>query len=234
MPRMILIAAVLSLLVSMPACDGGAQETDEPSYERVLPPMADLPPSVVEGERQAVDIEPFRAAVDENPDDPGARLIYLSELRRAGEPMEAIEQARIIAGIEGDVLYKSVAYQNIAEIVLDELPSDYPGREELVREAMDGLWIALGYEPESVPAHLALGRLALEAGDDDKALHHLSIALTVTEIGYELRMRMAEICIRRGDGEKARAHLEVARRLAEEAEDRRALRMIRRMLSGLS
>jgi thioredoxin-like negative regulator of GroEL len=90
--------------------------------------------------------------------------------------------------------------------------------------------IGLQKDPSSVPSHLALGRLALESGDDQTALHELSIAITATEIGYELRMRMAEIYISQNDKEKARAHLNVAKTLAQEANDRTALRRINALL----
>jgi Flp pilus assembly protein TadD len=95
------------------------------------------------------------------------------------------------------------------------------------------LWIGLGWEPESIPAHLALGRLALEAGDYDKALHHLSIAQSVMEIGYELRTSIAKIYIDRDEPDRARVQLGEALALAEKAEDTGAIQSINALLRGL-
>jgi tetratricopeptide (TPR) repeat protein len=234
MKRTLLISVGLILMlalgvIAIPAC-GGREESNEPEYEQVLPPT-DMPE--VEGGEYTVDLDALRAAVDENPDDRDARFAYMIALRRSGEIMDALDQARILGEVSADNDYISIARLEFAQMVLDDVPADYPDRAALVQEAIDGMWIGLGYEPASIPGHLALGRLALEAGDYDRALHHLSIALTVMEIGYELRMKMAEIYIEREDYEHARAHLDAAESLAEEADDRNALREIHRLQSQL-
>jgi tetratricopeptide (TPR) repeat protein len=231
-PLVILILLFLALLST--GCPGRGQQSQEPEYEKIIPPMDEG--FNVESESASVvpvDIAPYEQAVNADPENPDARFSYMVELRTAGMIKEALEQAKILADMEGENPYKSIAEINIAEMVLDDLPSDDPDRPALVQDAMDRLWIALGYEPESVPAHLMLGRLALEAGDNEKALHHLAIALTGTEIGYELRMKMAEIYISEGETDKAREHLEVAKGLAEEAGDNQAVSEINRMLGNL-
>ena len=224
-----LILMLIAGLFILAAC-GSNDEIDEPEYEQVIPPT-DMPE--LEDAEYSVDLDPLRAAVAQNPDDRDARFTYMIALRRSGQTMDALEQARNLGEVSSDNDYISLAWLEFAQMVLDDIPADEADRAALVQEAIDGMWIALGYEPSSIPGHLALGRLALEAGDDDKALHHLSIALTVTEIGYELRMKMAELYIEREDFEHARAHLDAAESLADEADDRNALREIRRLKSQL-
>lgn len=226
-----LVSLLIACIFAFSACGGREEEPEEVEYELVLPPT-DMPEVEGDGE-YSVDLEPLREAVEEDPLDKDARFTWMLALRRSGQTMDALEQARTLAEMDDENPYITVAWLNFAQMVLDEIPVDHSEKNRLVEEAMDGMWTALGYEPGSVPGHRALGRLALEAGDYDKALHHLSIALSVTEIGYELRMRMAEIYIEREDFEKAGAHLDAAESLAEEAEDSEALRKIRRMRSNI-
>ncbi len=233
MKRILTALLTLIILASVISCERERDEGDEIEFERVIAPASDVPEFQETNEPPTVDLAPLLDAVQANPDDPDARLRYLSGLRIAGNTREALEQARILADMEGAELYKSVAWLNFAEIVLDEIPEDAPDRNDLLQEAMDGMWIALGWEPESIPAHRVMGRLALETGDEDRALHHLAIALSAVEIGYELRVRMAKIYIERDDFEKARAHLEAALDLAEQAEDSRAVREINRLMGTL-
>jgi len=221
---------VLVACVAAFAC-GRAEESPEPAFERIAPPAADIPSEPSRDPSHLPDLEALQLSIQAEPENVFVRFEYLAALDRLDMVDEAFEQARRLAAIEEDNPLRGLAYLNLAKMVLDDIPGDAPNRSELVEEAVGGLWIALGFEPESIPAHLALGRLSLEAGDYDTALHHLSIALSVTEIGYELRIRMAEIYIEREDNDKARAHLEAARRLAEEAEDRNAMRRIDRLLS---
>ncbi len=234
--KRIACAILVALVLGSLSCKPRASESGAPKFERVVPKAEGVPSDTSGGSEQApaVDLAPLKAAVDASPDDPTARFGYMVGLRRAGRFVDALDQARILAKMKGDNPFVSVAHLNFSEIVLDDLPQGTELQSGLVKEAMDGLWIALGWEPESVPAHLALGRLALLAKDDNKALHHLSIALTVTEIGYQLRTDMAEIYLKRGDKGKARAHLEVARDLAEKAKDAPALRRIRALLRETS
>lgn len=224
----LIVAAILSIV----SCSSESSEPDSPDFERIIPETGDENSQPDPGLPEP-DLDYFIGQVNANPDDPGIRFAYLTSLVNAEDFPEALEQARILGGMGGENPFRSIAYLNFAQIVLDNIPEDDPGRVELVIEAMDGLWIALGWEPESIPAHKALGRLALESGDDEKALHHLSIVLSVTEIGYELRTSMAEIYIERGEPDRARVHLEEALILAEEAEETGAVRSINRMLRNL-
>jgi tetratricopeptide (TPR) repeat protein len=227
-------ALFLIFAVVMPlwSCSNETVDADVPEFERIIPEPGgdDLP---LDPNRAGSDLDNLRRDVDEHPDDPNVRFAFLVALKLAEMYAEALEQARILGEMEGVNPLKGIAYLNFADIVLHNVPLDAPDRADLVSEAMDGLWIALGWEPESIPAHNALGRLALEAGDYDKAVHHLSIVLTVTEIGYELRTSLAEIFIEREDIDKARAHLVEALLLAEEAEDDDAVRKINGLLRGL-
>lgn len=225
----IVLTAVMAL-----SCAGKVEEDTEPEYELIIPPMTEeFDVDAANADVVPVDLAPCEDAIATDPENPDLRFAYMVELRTAGMTVEAMEQAKILVEMEGENPYSSIAYLNYAEMVLDELPSDAPGRSEMMEEAMAGMWVALGWEPESVPAHLTLGRLALEAGDKEKALHHLSITLTAIEIGYELRIRMAEIYIVQGEIENAREHLEVARHLAEDAENNDAVRVIDGMLDGI-
>ncbi len=227
-------ALFLIFAVVMPlwSCSNDTVDADVPEFERIIPePSGDDPP--LDPNRAGPDLDTLRRDVDEHPDDPNVRYAFLVALGLAEMYAEALEQARILGAMDGDNPLKGIAYLNFADIVLNNIPLDAPDRADLVSEAMDGLWIALGWEPESIPAHNALGRLALEAGDNDKVVHHLSIVLTVTEIGYELRTSLAEIFIEREDIEKARAHLDEALLLAEQAEDEDAVRKINGLLRGL-
>jgi len=213
-----LIAAIAILLIS---CGGNKYGSGE------------APPEETPGGGHEVDLDTLKNAVESEPDNPHARFVYMTGLERSGQYKEALEQCRILGDMDGDNPYKSVAYLNFGTIVLDDIPSDDPDRAALVQEAIDFLWIGLGMEPESIPAHRVIGLLALESGDNDRALHHLAIALSATEIGYEARISMAEIYIERGDNVKAREHLEVALELAVEAEDHPAETRIKRLLGQI-
>ncbi|MCX6646896.1 MAG: hypothetical protein NTY09_11185 [bacterium] len=225
----LIISSLVSLAVML-SCNNRPVESTEPEYQRVIPESAGQPTTAPP---DLAALDSLKSQVETNPDDPDMRFAYLVSLVEAKMYTDALEQARTLGAMGGNNQYKGIAYLNFAQIVLDDIPQDDPNRSGLVREAMDGLWIALGWEPESIPSHLALGRLALEAGDDDKALHHLSIALAVTEIGYQLRTRIAEIYIRRNEPDRARVHLDKALTLAEEAEDTGAVRTINGMIRGL-
>lgn len=214
------------------SCTGNQAGSPGPEYRQIVPEVEDENPTPP-ADLVTVDIERVREQVAANPDDPDARFTYLVSLVGAGIYTEALDQARILGSMGGTNPYRSIAWLNFAQIILNDIAPDDPDRSELVQEAIDGLWIALGWEPESIPAHLALGRLALEAGDDDKALHHLSIVLSVTEIGYELRTEIAKIYKERNENDRARVQLEEALPLAEEAEDRDAVRTINDLLRGL-
>jgi tetratricopeptide (TPR) repeat protein len=225
----LLISSLVSLAVIL-SCSNKPVESTEPEYQRVVPETAGQPSTAPP---DLAGLDSLKLQIEANPDDPDMRFLYLVSLVDAKMYTDALEQARTLGAMGGDNQYKGIAWMNFAQIVLDDIPQDDPNRSGLVRKAMDGLWIALGWEPESIPAHLALGRLALEAGDDDKALHHLSIALAVTEIGYQLRARIAEIYIRRNEPDRARVHLEKALTLANEAEDSDAVRTINGLIRGL-
>ncbi len=233
MNRFLYATILLIFILPICSCNQYDSGSDKPSYVLGGAESDEFPPEATSGESNAPDMEMLENAYKSDPDDPGTVFMWMNALRRAGRINEALDQARILAELEENNPFKSVARLNFADMVLDDIPMDEPGRDELVVEAMDGLWIALGWEPESVPAHKALGRLALEAGDNDKALHHLAIALAVTEIGYELRADMAEIYIGKEDYEKARAHLEIARELADEADNTQAQRRIGTLMRKL-
>jgi tetratricopeptide (TPR) repeat protein len=215
------------------SCGCGGEKETEPEYERLIPPATDVPSEPAQNPSLLPDLDALQLSVAMEPENAFVRFEYLSALDQLGKTQEAIEEARALAAIEEDNPFRAVAYLNLAEMVLNDLPADAANRSELVKEGMDALWKGLGEEPGSVPMHLALGRLALEDKDYDRALHHLAIALAATEIGYELRIRMAEIYIEREDYGKARAHLEAARELAEEAQDREAVRKINGLMSQL-
>ncbi len=234
MYRFLPIMAVLCMLFTSIGCDPGTDENGEPEYQLAVPPAEVEMPDENADPPPPPDLTEFEAALEADPDDIHARFAYMTGLQRSGRINEGLEQARILLAVEGDDTYRSVASLNFARMVLEDVTEDDAGRTELITEAMDLMWIALGWEPESVPGHLAYGRLALEAGDDDKALHHLAIALSVTEIGYELRIKMAELYIERDDMDKANVHLEVAQELAEEADDNAALSVIHELNSELN
>jgi len=234
MYRFLLIITVGILLFMTAGCNPDDDENAEPDYRLAVPPAEVTMPEEDSDPAPPPDLTGFEAALEADPDDTSARFSYMTGLMRSGRIDESLEQARILAVAEGDNPFRSIASLNFANMVLDEVPDDDPEREDLLSEAMDLMWTALGWEPESIPGHLAYGRLALETGDNEKALHHLSIALTVMEIGYELRINMAEIFIEREDFEKAGAHLEVAGELAEEAEDSEAMSLILELKSALN
>ena len=201
--------------------------------QRVVPPAQVGPESLVESSSFMPDIDSLQASVQTEPENTLYRFQLLTALDRAGRYQEAIEEARQLGTMEKNNPYRSAALLNFASIVLDKLPQDAPDRPALLSEAKKGMEIALEEDPSSVPAHIVFGRVCLETGDHDLALHHLAIALAVTEIGYQLRIRMAEIYIQKGDLPKARAHLEKAKLLAQEAHDREALRKIASLLRRL-
>jgi tetratricopeptide (TPR) repeat protein len=223
-----LINIALIVLLFLPACKH--PEENQPGSEQIIPPSQDVPEKPAENPSLLADIESLQTSVQAAPEDASVRFQYVTALNRGGRYEDALQQVRELVAISGDNPFLGVAYLNFAGIVLDKIPADAPDRPALVNEAVEGMKIAVQKDPSSVPSHLALGRLALESGDDDTALHELSIALAATEIGYELRIRMAEIYIARRDREKARSHLDVARTLAQEAGDRAALRRINGLL----
>ena len=222
------IIIALTALLFLPSCRH--PQTNQPKSELMIPPSQDVPEKPAENPSLLADLESLQSSVQAAPEDSAIRFRYVTALNRAGEYDEALQQVRELVAIPGDNLFMSVAYLNFAEIVLDKIPADAPNHAQLLNEAIEGMKVGLQKDPSSVPSHLALGRLALKSGDDQTALHELSIALAATEIGYELRMRMAEIYISRNDREKARAHLDVAKPLAQEAGDRAALRRINTLL----
>jgi len=207
------------------------ETTPQTQAQRVLPPSVDVPESPEENPALLADINALQISVQTEPDDVFVRFQYLTALDRAGRYDEALDQARTLGAVQENNPYRAAAYLNFAHIVLDKISPDDPRRPELVSEAIQDIQVALADEPGSVPSHLALGRLALGVGDKDSALHQLAITLAASEIGYQLRMRMAEIYIERGDFAKARAHLEAAKPLAQAANDRQAVRQINRLLS---
>jgi hypothetical protein len=223
------ISSLVTLAVML-SCSSKPAGSAEPEYQRVIPESAGQPTTAPP---DLAGLDSLKSQVEANPDDPDMRFAYLVSLTEAKMYPDALEQARTLGAMGGNNQYKGIAFMNFAEIVLDDIPQDDPNRAALVQEAMDGLWISLGWEPESIPAHLALGRLALEAGDDDKALHHLAIALAVIEIGYKLRTRIAEIYVIHNEPDRARVQLEKALSLAEEAQDNDAVRTINGMISDL-
>lgn len=211
----------------------GGDKTDRAAeFSRLRPEDVE---SIEEGpvpEVIAPDLDEMRENVENNPDNPTYRFEYMTALYGNGRVEEALEQAYALAEIKNENPFLGVAYLNIAEMVLD-LPRDTPEREEQIREAMDGLWVSLGMEPSSIPMHRLYGELALEVGGNEKAIHHLSIALTVVEIGYKLRTRLAGIYIERDETQKAAAHLDAAYDLAVEADDEQYVRRIHQLRESI-
>jgi tetratricopeptide (TPR) repeat protein len=233
MRNLIVLSIIFASLLVLAGCPAKKAEEKENDYERVLPPTPDVTEESGFEERPQENIDDLRNAVEADPGDVFARFDLLNALERSDMTDEALGQARALGALEEGNPFRAVAYLKLARLVLDKMPADAPNRAELVQEAIDGLGTALVLEPSNIPAHEALGRLALEKGDNDSALNHLAIALSVTEIGYELRIRMAQIYIDQGDKEKARAHLEAAKPLAEEAQDNEAVREIERLMSQI-
>ena len=229
MTRLINIIAVLVLFSAF-----GCKHSPAPvrtHSERVLPPSSDMPESPEQGSVPLVDLTILETSVQAAPEDTSLRFTYLTALDRAGKHDEALAQARALGGIQQHNPYQGAAYLTFARIVLDDIPKNDPTRPDLLKEAIDHINVALQTEPGSVPDQIALGRLALETGDKDTALHHLAIAATATEIGYKLRIQMAEIYIEKKDFEKARAHLEMAKPLAQQAGDKAAVSRIDDLMS---
>ena len=210
----------------------GEEKSAGPEIKRVLLEDTETVKNTPAETPPAPDIDAYKLSVETESENVLYRFQYMTALDQAGKTDDAIDQAYKLAAIEKDNPFRGVAYLNIANWVL-KLPADAPDREKKIRDAIDGLWIALGMEPSSIPAHLALGKLALEIGDNDKALHHLSIALSATEIGYQLRVRMAEIYIEKKEYDKAREHLEVAKELAEKNNDREYTEKINNLMKKL-
>ncbi|MFH1675631.1 MAG: hypothetical protein ABIC40_01315 [bacterium] len=221
-----IFACLLILLLPLMtlACHG-EKKNPEPEIKRILPEDYETVQNTPPETPNAPDIEAYKLSVETEPENVLYRFQYMTALDQVDKTAEAIDQAYKLAAIEKDNPFRGVAYLNIADWVL-KLPADAPDRDKKIKDAMDGLWIALGMDPSSIPAHLALGKLALEIGDNDKALHHLSIALSATEIGYPLRAGMAEIYIGKKEYDKAREHLEVAKKLAEKENDREYINKI--------
>ncbi len=230
MERYIITLLICLLTIIISGCKSDVRTETGPAFEKLAGEVEDLPE---ESESVPPDLAPLERAVLDDPDSPDARFIYMTGLQRSGDIPAALEQARALIAMEGNHPFKGVAYLNFAYMVLDDLVPDDPSRNELLREAYDGLWIALGIEPESIPAHTAFGRVAIELGEDDSAAHHLSIALSVTEIGYLLRLELGRIFIDKSDTEKARVHLETAYALASEADDRDAMRNIETLIGSI-
>jgi len=230
MPYFLKYFVIAAMAIILTSCGGNKNSSGESASEINMGDAEEAPPEETSGGGHEVDLDILKKAVESEPDIPHARFVYMTGLERSGQYKEALEQCRILGDMDSDNPYKSVAYLNFGTIILDDVPKDDPDRAALVQEAIDYLWIGLGMEPESIPAHRVIGLLALESGDKDRALHHLAIALSSTEIGYEARISMAEIYIERGDNVKAREHLEVALELAVEAEDHSAETRIKGLL----
>jgi len=221
---------IFAVFVSL-ACPGNNAGNNDDDYERIVPPVPDeVDESAVEEEPEWL-LEELKRQVEEKENEPFVMFNYLNQLERANKIDEAMEFARELGKIEVANPFRAVTYLKFARMVLDKVPLDVSNREELVEEAIDGLNTALLLEPSNIPVHEAMGRLMLEKGEYDKALEHLSIALTVLEIGYNLRIEMAKIYIERNMPSKAKAHLEAAKPLAQEADDTDALREINALLS---
>jgi len=215
------------------SCGGDENSTEEPVFELAVGEEEGTEADNSGTASYEVDLEIMKEAVDSEPGNPDANFIYMTGLLRAGEYFDTLEQCRILAELEGENPYLTVAYLNFGTVVLDHIPRDAPDREALLTEAIDYLWIGLGMEPESIPAHRLLGLLAMESGDHERALHHLAIALSATEIGYTARADMAAVYIEREDFKKAREHLDIAFGLATEADDRAAVGRIRNLQGKL-
>lgn len=181
-----------------------------------------------------LDVESLQKSVAAEPENLMMRFNLLAALDREQRYEEALEEARHLASIEENNPYLNAASLNFASLVLDKLPHDRPDRASLLNEALAFTKTALEFDPGSVPLHLAFGRLGLEIGNENLGLHHLSIALAGSEIGYKLRIRMAEIYIQRNDFPKARAHLQEAKALAEAANDKKAVKKINALLRRAS
>ena len=236
MKRNLIFLFIFSLCYAAIGCNDKQEQTPEPEFERVIPPEADAPAGgqgASEFMEEPEDAPGFTEYVEETPDDIFIMFDRLNSLHREGRIEEALETARELGAVEENNPFRAVAYLKLARIILDDLPADSGNRAELVEEGIEGLLIAISLEPANIPAHEAFGKLSFEAGDNDTALHHLAIALTVKEIGYELRIRMAEVYIEREDFDKAQAHLEAAKPLAEEAEDNDAVRQINGLMSEI-
>ncbi len=231
MSRILYLSIFVVAIFAMIGCNGADDQDTGPEFHRVLPPVDEIPSGDSAEPPDQPDLDTLHQAVLDSPEDALSRFIYMNALDRAGRTDEALEQARQLGEMVERNPFRAVAYLNLARMVLDDVPEDAPNRSELVAEAIEGLNVTLELEPANIPAHKTLGILALETEDYDTALHHLAIALSVVEIGYELRIRMAEIYIEREDFEKAQAHLEAAKPLAEEEEDREAVRRIDSLMS---
>jgi len=224
---------VLAIAVVLTAGCPREQSASKPLFQRVLPPSPDSSQTGEEAVVPEQDLIAMQSSVQADPENLFLRFDLLVALDHAGRYNEALDQARAIGAVQTDNPLLSVAYLNFATIVLDKIPADDPDRPALLTEAIEGMNKALQDDPGSVPGQIAMGRLALETGDNDSALHHLSIALAATEIGYKLRMKMAQIYIEKQDYAKARAHLDAAKVLAQEANDRAAVRQIGRLMGQL-
>jgi tetratricopeptide (TPR) repeat protein len=206
-----------------------SSKSDIPKVDRMLPPAGNTSEVQPSG-GYIPDLATFQSSVQASPDDVFLRFDYMSALKDAEKYDEALDQARTLGALEKNPL-RGPAYLNFAQIVLEKIPADDPRRPELIKEATTYIKIAVDEEPGSIPAHITLGKLALESGDPDTAIHNLSIALAAVEIGYELRMQLAEAYINKGEGAKARPILEMAKSLASDAKDKKAVRKINGLMS---
>jgi len=215
--KKIVYAILVILLATALSCSGKEIVEETVEFERVIPAAEGVPEGDTAEGLYTPDPAEYEAALQGNMEDMDLRFGYMIALRRSGRIDEALEQVRIVVNAEGDNQLRVPASLNFAEMVLDEMDTDDPDRDALLHEGIDMMYVALGYEMESVASHKMMGRLLLETGQEEAALHFLSIALTVTEIGYELRMRMAEIYEGMGEYDRAWLHLQAAMSIAEEA-----------------
>lgn len=217
------------LLTFIFGCNSGDNEK-EPEVERVIPPPFENPIESGENPNPEIDLESLRAAAEKTPADVSAIFSYMVGLKSAGKIDDAIEQAKRLGAIEKENPYRAVAYLNLAEMILKKIESGAGNQDELIAEGIKGIEIAIEEEPSNVPARLAYGKLLRESGRVDEAIHQFSIVLAANEVGYEIRVWIAENYIEKGEKEKAKSHLEVALQLAEKDGNTELVKKIKGLL----